>query len=162
MTNSPFLGRGIFGSGWQRQTCGERSPNPVETALAGVFTSVGLSLSIDSSALSSVSRDAFLFLVTRGDVGVGCSSSLVRRTGLALGVDLGIWILLLFLKLRLGLPSSVVGERKLSSPTCMFDLTYLLGTLKNVATGGGGGDEDRIGGNARLSNILQKTTSQLI
>jgi hypothetical protein len=44
----------------------------------------------------------------------------------------------------------------------MFDLTYLLGTLKNVATGGGGGDEDRIGGNTQLANILQKKTNQLI
>jgi hypothetical protein len=85
--NSPFLGRGIFGSGWQRQTCGERSPDPVEIALAGVFTSVGLSLSKDSSALSSVSRDEFLLLAARGKVGVGCSSSLVRRTGLEFGAD---------------------------------------------------------------------------
>ena len=44
----------------------------------------------------------------------------------------------------------------------MFDLTYLLGTLKNVAIGDGGGDEDRIGGNTQLTNILQKTTNQLI
>jgi hypothetical protein len=43
----------------------------------------------------------------------------------------------------------------------MFDLTYLLGTLKNVTTGGGGGDEDRIGGNTQLA-ILQETTKQLI
>lgn len=68
---------------------------------------------------------------------------------------------MLFLKLRLGFPSSA-GDCKLSSPTCMFDLMYLLGTLKNVATGGGGGDEDRIGGNTQLANILQKTTNQLI
>jgi hypothetical protein len=76
------------------------------------------------------------------------------------GADLGICILALFLKLRLDLLSSA-GGCKLSSPTCMFDLTYLLGTLKNVTTGGGGGDEDRIGGNTQLA-ILQETTKQLI
>jgi hypothetical protein len=38
----------------------------------------------------------------------------------------------------------------------MFDLTYLLGTWKKVATGlGGGGGEGRtIGGSTRLANIL--------
>lgn len=37
----------------------------------------------------------------------------------------------------------------------MLDLTYLLGTLKNVATGGV--DEDwKSGGNTRLANILDE------
>lgn len=161
MTNLPFRGRGIFGSGWQRQTCGEKSPDPVEPALAGVLTSAGLTHSTDPSALSSVSRDAYLLLKSRGKVGAGGSSSLVRWMGLECGADLGVWVLLLFLRLRPGLPSSV-GACKPSSPTCIFDLTYLLGTLKNVTVGGGGGDEDRIGGNTQLANILQKTTNRLI
>jgi hypothetical protein len=39
----------------------------------------------------------------------------------------------------------------------MFDLTYLLGMLKNVATGvGGRGGENRaIGGSTRLASILE-------
>lgn len=39
---------------------------------------------------------------------------------------------------------------------CIFDLTYLLGTWKKVATGlGGGGGEGRTtGGSTRLVNIL--------
>ena len=45
--------------------------------------------------------------------------------------------------------------------TCMFDLTYRLGTLKNVTTGEGGGEEVRIGGNTQLL-ILLKAKRQLI
>jgi hypothetical protein len=37
----------------------------------------------------------------------------------------------------------------------MFDLTYLLGMLKNVATGGVGGDR-KSGGSTRLANILDE------
>jgi hypothetical protein len=159
MINSPFLGRGIFGSGWHRQTCGDRSPDPVELALAGVFTFVNSFLT-DSSVFSSKSRDGFLFLATSGDAGVGCSSSFVRWTSLVFGADLGICILVLFLKLRPDLLSSA-EDCKLSSPTCMFDLTYLLGTLKNVTTGGRRGGEDRIGGNTQLA-ILQEATKQMI
>lgn len=76
------------------------------------------------------------------------------------GADLGICIRVLFLKLRPDLLASPRGC-ELSSPTCMFDLTYLLGTLKNVTTGSGGGMEIRIGGNTQLA-MLQETTKQLI
>jgi hypothetical protein len=39
--------------------------------------------------------------------------------------------------------------------TCIFDLTYILGTLKNVTTGEGGVDEVRIGGNTQLRILLK-------
>jgi hypothetical protein len=53
------------------------------------------------------------------------------------------------------------GGGKSSLLTSMFDLTYLRGTLKNVTTGEGGGDEVRIGGNTQLP-ILLKAKRQLI
>ena len=63
-------------------------------------------------------------------------------------------ILLLFRKFREDFTSSM-GECEASPRTCIFDLKYLLGMLKNVATGGG--DEDRMsGGSTRLANILDK------
>ena len=88
--NSPFLGRGILGSGWQRHTCGEVSPDPVEVALRGDRLSIGLQASTKSSPFIASSRDVRRFLVERGDVtdGEGSSSSFVRCTGFDVGADL--------------------------------------------------------------------------
>lgn len=155
--NLPFLGRGILGSGWQRQTCPESSPDPVDEALRGALELIGLSLSIDSLPFTSTSKLVeSRFLVARGEVAIGDGrpSSLVRWTGLEAGAIRLSWILLLFRKFREQSTPSI-GECEASSSICMFDLTYLLGMLKNVATGGVG--EDRMsGGSTRLANILDE------
>jgi hypothetical protein len=56
----PFLGRGILGSGWQRQTCPDSSPDPVDEALPGGLEPAGLS----ARPGSSPSTDAGLFPMT--------------------------------------------------------------------------------------------------
>jgi hypothetical protein len=147
-----------LGSGWQRQTCGESSPEPFDATLRGERSSVGLVVSSSSSVAAS-SRGANLFLVDRGgfEAGDGSSSSFVRCSGLDVGADLTSWILLLFRRFLECFASSIV-EAEGEAPTCMLDLTYRRGTWKKVATGlGRGGDEGRvIGGSTRLANILNR------
>jgi hypothetical protein len=153
----PFLGRGIFGSGWQRQTCGGNSPDTVEAALRGVSMSMGLLASMVSSSLTTFCKEDSLFLVVRGDVTVdSSSSSFARCTGPDIDPDLESLILLLFRKLREGFKLSV-GEFEGTSPTCMLLLRYLLGTLKNVAIGDGGreGEDRTIGDNTRVPSIFE-------
>lgn len=85
--DSPFLGRGILGSGRQRQTCPAQSGESAEIALGGGPSSVGLTVSSMLSPLTTASSDASLFLLDLGDVtaGDGGSSLLVRSTGLDVG-----------------------------------------------------------------------------
>lgn len=115
-----------------------------------------LSPPAESAPLIASSKDAILFLLDCGDgeAGEGSCSSLVRCTGLEVDVERVSWALLLLRGLREGFSASI-GEREALSPTCMVDLTYLLGILKNVATGGEGGR--RIGGSTRLANILDES-----
>lgn len=96
--------------------------------------SVGLSDPAGSVPLASKSKEAIRFLLALGedDAGEGSWSSLV----FVVADDRSSWILLL---LRSDRGESMSSSRELKealSPTCMFDLTYLRGMLKNVATGG--------------------------
>jgi hypothetical protein len=84
----PFLGRGILGSGWQRQTCPENSPDPVDEALKGVLESIEPSPSTESLLVTSTLKCVGnRFLVARGDVdfGDGSSSSLALATAFEVG-----------------------------------------------------------------------------
>ena len=117
--------------------------------------STGLLASIDESSLNTSCKEDSLFLVVRGEVTVD-DSSFARCAGLGIDPDLESLILPLFRRLREGFTSSV-GEFEGTSPTCMLLLTYLLGTLKNVATGGGGREDEgrTIGRNTRLASIFE-------
>jgi hypothetical protein len=77
----------------------------------------------------------------------------MRSVGFTVEAERPSLILLLLRRFREGFASSI-GDCGELSPTCMLDLTYRRGTLKNVATGvrGRGG----IGGNTRLASILEK------
>ena len=87
----PFRGRGILGSGWQRQTCPDNSPDPADGAPVGTLESVGLFPSTDPAPFTSASKDAIRFLG---------ASSLVCWTGLKVGVVRASRILLLFRNCR--------------------------------------------------------------
>lgn len=86
----------------------------------------------------------------------------MRSVGLDVGAERPSLILLLLRKFREGFTSSV-GDCEDLSPTCMLDLTYRRGTLKNVATGGGGegGEVRTIDGNAR-ANIFSKINDEAV
>lgn len=152
----PFRGLGILGSGWQRQTWLGNSEDVVEVALRGALSSIEM-LSSCSAEVEISSNDESLFLLERGEVtvGVGISACLTRSSGLVVAFDRESTILLLLRKLRDGFASSIGGSGELSL-TCIVDLTYLLGILKNVATGVcDREDEGRgSGGSTRLASIL--------
>jgi hypothetical protein len=57
-------------------------------------------------------------------------------TGLVVVEERSSWILLLLRSDRADSISSTGESKEALSPTCIFDLTYLRGMLKNVATGG--------------------------
>lgn len=127
----------------------------MDTALGGGLSSVGLS---ESSLSVTATIETRLFFVIRGDDATGehASSFLLRSAvGLDVGTERVSWIRLLLRRFREGLEPSI-GDCGKFSAVCMVDLTYCLGTLKNVATGGwGAGGEVRIiGGNTRLAIIL--------
>jgi hypothetical protein len=115
----PFLGRGILGSGWQRQTCSEISPESFNEALLSTLESTGFSRSV---SLTSLSKEATRFLLALGEDGAGDGG----WSGLGVQEARSSWILLLMCSARVSFLSTGTCKEALS-PAFMFDLTYRLG-----------------------------------